>query len=479
MASDSQFVNHYAVLGVEANATLHELNKAWKQFALRNHPDKSESSQATAEFQKGLRAIETLRSPTLRRKFDSELEKRMPSAARKTGQNSGTAQYSAFSHTSRTEARCRGGGRTDHVASVLEKVRRVEELRLQQQAEDARYREMMMKVDEERRLRQDAMLRRAAHAMDFNKYPTHPRSTGNNFFAAKQHNTSKSEASSSRFTNAQAHSSGREFSKNSSGRNSTASSKGAKPRHASAEFDEVVPRGSRSSGSADPSIDQNEQLSPIDSGKLLERFYSWQSHRPQFVRSHHASVKLNVSARQYTDALLPNEAVMAQTTGRSTACTACTASCTEPPNAACLGTANTHDKPRSVEAMMVPTDEVCSRAQLSSNTRWPPSFLVQFFKSKLADPDGHYTEKDLSEELRGLVLDAVYHCSKTARLYPALEKSSQGCGDSRHICTEAWDKEAAKSSGVFDVNSRISHNLTRLLTDATVWGDTTRVILTA
>ncbi|KAF7712638.1 Uncharacterized protein PECH_002862 [Penicillium ucsense] len=438
MASDSQFVNHYAVLGVEPHATLHELNRAWKQFALRNHPDKSESSQATAEFQKGLKAIETLRSPTLRREFDSELEKRMPSAARKTGQNNGTAQYSAFSHISRTEARCRGGGRTDHVASVLEKVRRVEELRLQQQAEDSRYREMMMKVDEERRLRQDAMLRRAAHAMDFNTYPSHPRSTGNNRFRAKQHDTPQSEASSSRFTSTQAHSPGRESSKNPSGRNGTASSKGAKPRHASAEFDEVVPRGSRSSGPAGPNIDQHEQLGPIDSRKLLERFSSWQSHRPQFARSRHAGVKLNVSARQYTDALLPNEAVMAQTTGRSTACIA---SCTEPPSAACSGTANTHDKPSSVEAMMEPTDEVCSRAQLPSNTRWPPSFLVQFFKSKLADPDGHYTEKDLSEELRGLVLDAVNHCSKTARLYPALKKTSHGYGDFRHICTEAWDKQ--------------------------------------
>jgi curved DNA-binding protein CbpA len=47
------FINHYDVLGVPCDASIKEINSAWKRFALKNYPDKSGGAETTTElFQK-------------------------------------------------------------------------------------------------------------------------------------------------------------------------------------------------------------------------------------------------------------------------------------------------------------------------------------------------------------------------------------------------------------------------------------------
>ncbi|GLI78518.1 hypothetical protein PoHVEF18_006836 [Penicillium ochrochloron] len=65
--STKMFINHYHVLGVPCDASIKEINSAWKRFALKNHPDKSWGAETTTElFQKGLEAVEILRDPDRR-----------------------------------------------------------------------------------------------------------------------------------------------------------------------------------------------------------------------------------------------------------------------------------------------------------------------------------------------------------------------------------------------------------------------------
>lgn len=47
-------VDHYAVLGVKRYASIKEINIAWKQFALKYHPDKcnGNNNNALEEFLK-------------------------------------------------------------------------------------------------------------------------------------------------------------------------------------------------------------------------------------------------------------------------------------------------------------------------------------------------------------------------------------------------------------------------------------------
>ncbi|CEJ54012.1 hypothetical protein PMG11_00340 [Penicillium brasilianum] len=72
--STMMFVDHYAVLGVKRNASSKEINIAWKQFALKYHPDKCNGNKAIEEFLKGLEAAETLRDPQRREHYDKELK---------------------------------------------------------------------------------------------------------------------------------------------------------------------------------------------------------------------------------------------------------------------------------------------------------------------------------------------------------------------------------------------------------------------
>ncbi|HGK7612192.1 TPA: DnaJ domain-containing protein [Legionella pneumophila] len=66
--------NHYEVLGIKQDATLQEINKAYRKFALMTHPDQNPGINTTQAMAKINEAGEVLRDQDKRQKYDVSLE---------------------------------------------------------------------------------------------------------------------------------------------------------------------------------------------------------------------------------------------------------------------------------------------------------------------------------------------------------------------------------------------------------------------
>ena len=63
--------DYYEVLGVERSATETELKKAYRQLALKYHPDKNpDDATAEAKFKEATEAYEVLRDHAARQRYD-------------------------------------------------------------------------------------------------------------------------------------------------------------------------------------------------------------------------------------------------------------------------------------------------------------------------------------------------------------------------------------------------------------------------
>ncbi|KAL4931730.1 DnaJ domain protein [Aspergillus undulatus] len=66
-------MNCYEILGISSDASIKDIDSAYRRLALKHHPDKVEGEDAALEFQKIREAVETLRDPTTRAVHDRQL----------------------------------------------------------------------------------------------------------------------------------------------------------------------------------------------------------------------------------------------------------------------------------------------------------------------------------------------------------------------------------------------------------------------
>ena len=71
-------ISYYKILGVNENATNHELRKAFCKLSIELHPDTTslEINDAKTKFQKVLEAYENLNNSNLRKIYDEKLKKK-------------------------------------------------------------------------------------------------------------------------------------------------------------------------------------------------------------------------------------------------------------------------------------------------------------------------------------------------------------------------------------------------------------------
>ena len=71
-------ISYYKILGVNENASTHELRKAFSKLSIEIHPDTTslKKDDAKIKFQKVLEAYENLNNSNLRKIYDEELKRK-------------------------------------------------------------------------------------------------------------------------------------------------------------------------------------------------------------------------------------------------------------------------------------------------------------------------------------------------------------------------------------------------------------------
>jgi len=83
----------YALLGVEPDATVHEIKRAWRRCSRNYHPDINDTPDAISLFLKITKARDILTDETQRKNYDAKLKARLMHEKRKRELDSTTKQF--------------------------------------------------------------------------------------------------------------------------------------------------------------------------------------------------------------------------------------------------------------------------------------------------------------------------------------------------------------------------------------------------
>ncbi len=66
--------NYYSIIGVDANANIHDIKKKYKRLAVQYHPDKNKSSDANEKFIEISEAYAVLSDPIKKAEYDYSMQ---------------------------------------------------------------------------------------------------------------------------------------------------------------------------------------------------------------------------------------------------------------------------------------------------------------------------------------------------------------------------------------------------------------------